>query len=353
MVESYRDPIERFTAEVEVFGMAQMPGQPAQTEAFFQIRQRQDGAAEAAMGLPAYKGDKGDRGPATQIYLVATSADIPSPGSLSDADIGKGWRVEGSTTVKFWTNIGFVTHPDWLGVEGDPGPPGPAANLTAGSIEMLAPGVEPTFDITGTAPNQVLSLGIPTTPGLKGDTGPAAAIEASEDYEDDGTAATAGQVLAKRTDGSWGPRRPLSVIEEYVIPPASFPNASKNSSDQRHQLLAVPIPAKDYPYRFDFSGGVDVDNRIGHQVDTEIRLDNAVSGTLVGLGKGQDSEGWREVQFRAHSNVAYQPGSTVGVITPGTSVTVYVSAVLRSGFLLGWAVRNTNAQLRIQLIGAA
>lgn len=353
MANEYGDPIERFTAEVEVVGMAQMPGQPPQTEAYFHVRRRQDGAADAVLGLPFYKGDKGDRGPALQIFVVPSALNIPQPGTLTSADYGKGWRVDGSTSVKFWTSQGFQTHPNWIGSEGPPGEKGAANTLAPGVIEMLPEGAVPTIDITGAAPNQTLSIGIPAVPGEKGDTGPAAAIAASTDYSDGGTPATAGQVIAMRSNGKFGPVQPISVLEEYVVPPASFPNASKSSSDQRHQLVAVPIPAKDYPYRFNFSGGVDVQNKVGHQVDVEIRIDNPTTGLLVGLGKGQDGEGWREVMFRAHSDTAYQPGSTVGVIPPGTPVTLYCVAVLRSGFLLGWAVRKDLAQLRIQLVSAA
>lgn len=353
MANDYGDPIERFVAEVEVFGMAQLPGQPPQTEAFFQIRRRQDGAADAALGLPAYKGDKGDRGPALQIFVVPSAANIPQPGTLTSADYGKGWRVQGENSVRFWTSQGFQTHLDWIGSEGPPGDRGPANTLSPGIIEMLPEGAVPTIDITGDAPHQTLSIGIPAVPGEKGDTGPAAAIAASLDYSDGGTPATPGQVIAMRPNGKFGPVKPISVLEEYVVPPSSFPNATKSSSSQRHQLVSVPIPAKDYPYRFNFSGGVDVQNKAGHQVDVEIRVDDPTTGLLVGLGKGQDGEGWREVMFRAHSDVAYQPGSSVGVIPPGTPVTLYCVAVLRSGFLLGWAVRKDYAQLRIQLVSAA
>lgn len=353
MASANNNVIERLLVEVEVVGMAQIPGQPPQTEAYFHVRRRQDGGAEGVLGLPFYKGDKGDRGPALQIFVVSSAANIPQPGTLTSADYGKGWRVEGENSVKFWTSQGFQTHWNWLGTEGPQGGPGPANKLAPGTIEMLPEGHAPTIDITGTAPNQTLSIGIPSVPGEQGETGPAAAITASTDYTDGGTPATAGQVLAMGADGKWRPVKPISVLEEYVVPPASFPNATKQSSEQRHQLVSVPIPAKPYPYRFNFSGGVDVQNKVGHQVDVEIRLDNPTSGQLVGLGKGQDGEGWREVMFRAHSDTAYQPGSTVGVIPAGTAVTLHCVAVLRSGFLLGWAVRRDLAQLRIQLVSAA
>lgn len=53
---------------------------------------------------------------------------------------------------------------------GTQGPPGPANTLTIGEVETLAPGEHATAVITGEAPNQTLSLGIPAgVPGEGGD----------------------------------------------------------------------------------------------------------------------------------------------------------------------------------------
>ncbi|GAB3975719.1 hypothetical protein GCM10028806_33910 [Spirosoma terrae] len=61
-------------------------------------------------------------------------------------------------------------------IPGEPGPAGPPAKLTIGTVSTLAPGAQATAEVTGTPPNQVLSLGIPKgdaslVPGPKGDTG--------------------------------------------------------------------------------------------------------------------------------------------------------------------------------------
>jgi hypothetical protein len=349
----YRDPIEKFTTEVQVFGMRQLPGQPEQTEAFFHVRRRQDGAMEAAMGLPAYKGDKGTPGNPPVVYLVADESEIPSAGGLSAADAGKGWRVEGSQDVRFWTGTTFVLHTNWLGAEGDQGPAGPANVLSPGTITMLAEGEEPTIDITGTSPSQILSLGIPEKAGPEGPVGPAAAIEASTDYEDDGVDAVEGQVLAKRDDGDWGPVTPVTRIEEYVVAASSFPNVTKTSAQTSHQIVAVSIPAKAFDYRLDVSGAVDVLTAAAHRVEVEIRIGHPTSGALVGIGRALEAAVWREARIRSYAPDAFSPGSTTGVIAAGSAITVYCTAVLKSGFTSDWQLRNDFANLRLKLIGAA
>jgi hypothetical protein len=53
------------------------------------------------------------------------------------------------------------------GPAGPQGPEGPANTLTVGTVSTLSTGTPATATVTGTAPNQVLNLGLP-----KGDTGP-------------------------------------------------------------------------------------------------------------------------------------------------------------------------------------
>lgn len=50
------------------------------------------------------------------------------------------------------------------GPQGVPGPVGPSSTLTIGTVTVLPSGSAATAGLTGTAPNQVLNLGIPTGP---------------------------------------------------------------------------------------------------------------------------------------------------------------------------------------------
>lgn len=60
------------------------------------------------------------------------------------------------------------------GPRGYAGEPGPAPNITVGTVTALPAGSSPVFDITGTSPNLVIDVGLVT-----GDTGPAGAAGAN------------------------------------------------------------------------------------------------------------------------------------------------------------------------------
>ncbi|AOE44377.1 minor tail protein [Gordonia phage Ghobes] len=354
------DPIERFTTEVEVYGIPQPAGAPPLTEAYFHVRYRPDGNAERAkLGLPAYEGKQGPPGPPGAVHQGdRTSAQLTAlQGVLGPEQVNYSYRNTDTNDQYVWDGESFVVYQD---VYQTPGPPGPAPNLSAGTLTVGGEQVvDPDFGVrvTGTNPNYVVDVDLPQLPkGDKGDVGPSGSVYTSVDV-DQTVAPNDGDVLVHDADAGklvWSPGQ--FVTEEYVVPPSGFPNASKSSSDLRHLLVTLLIPAKPYRYRFDFSGGVDVESKSGHQIDLEVRsnLDTPTSpetnGPLVGYGKGQDGEGWREVAFRAHSDVAIDPSSHEATVPPGTPVTLYVSAVKKAGILLGWSVRNTRAQLRVRLL---
>lgn len=348
------DPIERLNLDVEVYGIPQAPGMPPMTESYFHIRRRQDGASgTAVLGLPAYEGAPGPAGPPAAIHKGdrTTSQLAGIEATLGPANTNWAYRNVDTNDMYVWTGGEWAIYVDAFGAEG---PPGPAPTLLDGTVKydgVVVSGAA--LDVTGPdgGPYQI-SIDMPTPDaGPEGPVGPAGPILTSIDVV--GTP-VAGQVLrydSVLTKLVWSDVP--GAVEEYVVPPSGFPTVSKSSSDVRQQLVAANIPAKTYPYRLDFAGGVDVDSKLGHQIDVEIRLSDPVTGQLVGYGKGQDGEGWREVAFRAHSNVAIEPGSSSGVIAAGTAVTVYVSAVKKAGILFGWGVRNDLAQLRIRLTQVA
>jgi hypothetical protein len=107
------------------------------------------------VALTAITGPQGSTGAAgSNIELQTTSTHIQ-------------WRVVGGTT---WTNLvalTAITGPQ--GSTGATGPAGPANSLTVGTITTGAAGSSASATITGTAPNQTLSLTIPR--GDKGQDG--------------------------------------------------------------------------------------------------------------------------------------------------------------------------------------
>lgn len=354
------DPIERIVTDLEIYGIPQPAGSPPMTETYMHVRYRPDGnAARAKMGLPAYEGAPGPPGPPGAIHQgEATTAQLNSLGaSLGPSDVNKAWRNTDTNDQYVWDGDEFVIYHN---VYGTPGPTGPAPNLTAGELTVggeVIDNADYGVRISGNNPNYIVDLDLPEPPqGEKGDVGPSGSIYTSVDVDQSSTP-NDGDVLVHDADEDklvWSPGG--YWIEEYVVPPSGFPNFSKSSTDVRNLLCTINIPAKTFPYRFDFTGGVDMNAKTGHQIDLEIRTDvgapsnPAQNGPIVGYGKGQNGEGWREVAFRAHSDVAIDPTSTAGVINPGTPVVLYVSAVKVAGILFGWDGRNDKAQLRVRLL---
>lgn len=348
------DPIERLGVELEIYGIPQPAGSPPMTDSYLHVRRRQDGAGErAVMGLPAYKGEQGIPGPPGAVHQgERTTAQLDALALLLNAD-NTNWAYRNTDTDDqyVWTGETFVIYQQ---VYATPGPVGPPPDLSPGSLTVGGtdyPSGDYGVRVTGSAGQYALGLDLPAPPqGDKGDPGASGSIYESVDVAEDSTR-NDGDVLMYSADDEllhWSPGG--YWIEEYVVPPSGFPNVSKGVTDSRHVMFTVTIPAKTFAYRFDFTGGVDVSSFIGTQIDMEIRCDDATAGPVVGYGKGQDGEGFREVAFRAHSDVAIDPSTRAGIVEPGTEVILYASAVKVSGILTGWRIRNDNAQLRIRLL---
>lgn len=323
---------------------------------YFHVRRRQDGAAErAVMGLPAYRGEPGPPGPPGAIHQGDRDTDdLQALATVLDTN-NTGWSYRNTDTNDqyVWSGEAWVIY---HGVYATPGPVGPAPTMQPGTLKIDGVEYSGPYGVRVGGSDGSYSVGIDLPPmpkGDKGDVGPAGPIFTSVDVDqtsvrDDGDSLVYDAAKGKMV---WEPV--VYGIEEYVVPPSGFPDATLSSSTTRRDLVTLTIPAKTYPYRFDFTGGVDIDSKAGHQIDLEVRTGDPQTGPLVGMGKGQDGEGWREVAFRAHSDVALDPSSTAGVILPGTPVTLYVSAVKRAGILWGWGVRKDRAQLRVRLMRVA
>ncbi len=321
------DPIERIGVELEIFAIPQPAGAPPMTETYLHVRRRQNGAAERAVmgGLPAYEGAPGPPGPPGAIHRGELTTDELNALALvlgedntnwawrntdtNDQYVWSGGRRSSSTTVCTAHPVRWVRRPRSLRGDADDRRGDPVAGPDFG------------VRVSGSAGSYAVGIDLPEMP--KGDppgpTGPSGSVINSVDVAADSDPPTDGDVLTFREDDGklvWQPGQ--FVTEEYVVGPGGFPNVTKLSTDTRHTLFSVAIPAKPWPYRFDFAGGVDVSSKSGTQIDMELRTDNATSGPLVGYGKGQDGEGYREVAFRAHSDVDLTPGIDRGRDPPRT-----------------------------------
>jgi hypothetical protein len=92
---------------------------------------------------------------------VATYANLPT--GLTSADAGKAWLNSADGKLYVWSGTAFPTNGNGATFVG---PAGPANTLTMGTVTTGASGSAASATITGTAPNQVLSLTIPTASGV-------------------------------------------------------------------------------------------------------------------------------------------------------------------------------------------
>lgn len=348
------DPIERLAVDLEIYGVPQVAGQPPMTDTYLHVRRRQDGAAErAVMGLPAYQGETGPPGPPGAIHQgERTTAQLDALATVLTTD-QTNWAYRNTDTDDqyVWSGETFIIYHD---VYGTPGPTGPAPTMQPGTLTIDGDTIDdPDYGvrINGSGGTYSVGLDLPELPeGPQGPVGPSGSVFTSVDVDQTITKSDGDTLVYKASSGKLQWSTGGAWLQEYVVPPAAFPTGTYSSSTTRVGLCTVVIPAKTFPYRFDFVGGVDCYAPGGFQVNLEVRSGNISTGDLVGLGKGQPSEGWREVAFRAHSDVAINPESTDGIVSAGTEVTLYVSAVKTAGAWNNWQVRNTQAQLRIRLM---
>jgi hypothetical protein len=116
----------------------------------------------AAWAKGEFETDLHDITDGANLRLVGARTIYDVPGRLPYGVIGA------KATVQWVVNKAIVT------AIGGIGPTGPANALTIGDVETLETGESATAEITGTAPNQELHLGLPK--GGTGDTGPAGTI---------------------------------------------------------------------------------------------------------------------------------------------------------------------------------
>lgn len=149
---------------------------------------------------------------------------------------------------------------------GDPGPAGPPNTLSIGTVASLAAGTSATASISGTAPNQTLSLGIPRgsngtagTNGTNGVNGPANSLAigsvtglsagATPTATITGTAPSqtlnlgipAGMAGTNGTNGSNGPANTLSIGTVTTLSAGASATASVSGSAP-NQTLSLGIP---------------------------------------------------------------------------------------------------------------
>ena len=347
------DPIEKLAVELEIIGVPQADGAPPMTDTYMHVRKRQSGAAErAVMGLPAYRGEDGPPGPPGTIHQGERDSDELDAlaTALDKSHTGYAYRNVDTNDQYVWAGESWVIYNQ---VYATPGPVGPAPDMVPGELTIAGEVFEGPFGVRVSGEDGQYSVGVdlPELPqGEKGDPGPAGPIFTSDDVDQSSTRADGDTLVFDQQSGllQWAPT--VFGIEEFAVPPSSFPDAS-NISSSRREMFSVEIGARDYPYRLDFSGGVEMNVPFGNHIDVEIREGHPENGRLVGIARDDASQGWHRLVFIPFSDESFEPGSSGGdVVSPGTSVTLYVAAVRKQSSFLAWGLRRDFAQLRVRLM---
>lgn len=344
------DPIERLSADIEIFAIPQAPGLPPMTDAVLHVRRRQDGAAgRARLGLPAYQGKPGPKGDPGAVHQGdRTTSQLDALRTVLDGrNVNWSYRNSQTNDQWVWTGDDFVVY---HGVYGTPGPTGPAPVMTAGELTVDGDPVDAEFGVrvAGSAGEYTVSIDMPPSPpGEKGDPGASGPILDSVDIDETSTPDDGDGLVYIAGTGKLEWRPVGGAVDEYVVPPNAFPTTSVSATTTRIPLTVLTIPAQPYDYRLDITGDIDVDCSSSTAIDIEVRRTNEV-GALVGLGRTPAASGWKPVFVRSHSDTAVGPESAPDVLA-GNAVTLWVGAVKRAGVLSGWGVRSDRAQLRVKL----
>lgn len=348
------DPIETLGVSLDIFGIEQADGAPPMTTTYMHVRRRQDGAAEkAVMGLPAYRGERGPAGPPGAIHQGGRTTDQLDALAtvLSAQNTNWTYRNTDDESQYVWSGETFIIYPD---VYSHPGPVGPAPTMTPGTLTIDGEEYSGPYGVrvAGSEGSYSVGLDLPELPkGEQGPQGPAGPIYTSVDVDQSSNRVDGSTLVYNESSGKLEWAKTVLGTEEYGIGPSDFDvAASIPSGTSRRELAALEIPAKDYAYRLDFAGGIDVNEPFGYHIDVEIRKDDPVTGELVGLARSDSSQGWHRLVFQPYCDSSFEPGQSTGVIPVGTATQLYVSAVRKQGSVLSWGLRNDLAHLRIRLI---
>ena len=207
-------------------------------------------------------------------------------------------------------------------VKGDPGTPATldsTINFTAlayddptpdsASFSVLTPGSDTV--------SPVYRLNLSLRKGSPGESGTSSILDASDIT---GTA-TDGYIIAKATGSEEAVWVPQKVGDQYW--PASISNTS-GTDGQNRTLCSVSIPAQPFDWRPRVFGQCVIAGTVNTRVDLIARLNDALSGDIVGRAFGQ--VGAAPPVAVLVSGVPTGSSLTVGKVNAGSAATVFLRA---------------------------
>lgn len=249
--------------------------------------------------------------------------------TLTPAMKGFAYRVVGGSqfpnSVMYWDGEAFYPFLSAFGAEG---PRGLTPTITVGTIETLAEGEDAYLDIDATDPlHLVLNGGFPQGgEGEQGVPGGPGAIIGSPDVKP-GLTPTQGSVLIWDDVNQWYDQAPYpGLAGPYGLSDADFSSGS-NVSTGITVVATKTIPPQAFAWRPIVEGGMSAGSHVpsigAGRVDVEVRIGSS-AGQIVAFGAGFPSANAFRSTMIPHFGGPMTPGSSVGVIAPNTTVTLYV-----------------------------
>ncbi len=273
---------------------------------------------------------------------IATFAALQALG-LGTAEARRAWRVVAENALYLWTGMEFVRCANAFQRPGHQADP----TTLVGEALAGATGSAAAASITGTAPNQTLTITFPRgVTGDVGDPGSAGAIAAAQDV--DMTGARQDSVLAWSTsDNKFHPITPPRLAGPWAIAGNQFTGGS-NLSQSPKTLATMNIPALPYAWRpIVLTGSIGMQNHVSSvdsgRVNIEVRL-GGVDGVLVGYGVSVSLANSGEVIFHPRWEYPVSPSSDLGVVPANTTAALYVIAKRVFGNA-NYSVQTAAAQL--------
>lgn len=206
----------------------------------------------------------------------------------------------------------------------------------------------------GDAENPYFLIRALTPQGEQGEMGP---VEQLTNYNPNTAAGgkTYGKALTVLDDGTWGPSDLAAKTILYgTIPEAAFSNFT--GLTQRAPILSYQLPVVDFDYVLRVGGhfksfGVELDSD-PLTIGCEVRLNDPLSGQLIGRGKGNISS-WTQVgphySEPGSPTVAAAPDNGVGLVPAGTTATIHI-ALVNDGLFGAYIFNKKDAQLDYLMI---
>ncbi|MEY8565214.1 hypothetical protein AALF15_01405 [Corynebacteriaceae bacterium 7-707] len=340
--------------KLDIYGIREDPSQPPLQETYLHVRRRQDGSGgQARLGLPAFKGDKGDPGDGFIFQGDRTSAELAAlREALGRDQVNWAYRNSDDNDLWVWSGTRFIISKDAFGAQG---PEGPAPTLIGGPVTIDGESLDDPLGTRVIGSDGVYSVGLdlPKLPkGEPGDQGPPGSIFSSPDIVG---GPKDGEVLVfDEASGKMQWRTGYTAPLLYNIPNSAFTSYMSGINGTRHNITSMTIPAQPFDYRLDFGGGVEVKSIPGQTIDVQILADDPDSGRMVGCAFGDmETSGWAHQRFDAFSEDPALPetrGLNVGVVEAGQDLTLHVVAVRSAGLGVAWEVAgNGRSSLRVSV----